>query len=58
VGIRVNDDVGHNFRTRKGLRQGDPLSPILFNIIADMLAILIARPKGDGKIGSLIPHII
>ena len=24
VGIKVNEEVGHNFQTRKGLRQGDP----------------------------------
>ena len=42
VAIRVNDDIGHYFQTKKGLRQGDPLSPMLFNIITDMLAILIA----------------
>jgi hypothetical protein len=58
VGIKVNDDVGHNFQTRKGLRQGDPLSPILFNIVADMLAILIARAKEEGQVGSLIPHLV
>jgi hypothetical protein len=45
VGIKVNNDIGNYFQTRKGLRQGDPLSPILFNIIADMLAILIAHAK-------------
>jgi hypothetical protein len=58
VGLRVNDDIGHNFQTRKGLRQGDPLSPILFNIVADVLAILIARAKNEGQIGSLIPHLV
>jgi hypothetical protein len=58
VGIKVNDDIGHYFQTRKGLRQGDPLSPMLFNIIADMLAILIARAKEDGHIGSIIPHLV
>ena len=58
VGIRVNDDIGHFFQTRKGLRQGDPLSPMLFNIVVDMLAILIARAKEDGQVGGLIPHLV
>jgi hypothetical protein len=58
VGIKVNDDIGHYFQTKKGLRQGDPLSPTLFNIIADILAILIARAKEDGQIGGLIPHLV
>ena len=58
VGIRVNDDIGHYFQTLKGLRQGDPLSPILFNIVADMLAIIINRAKEDGQVDGLIPHLV
>ncbi|XP_047057289.1 uncharacterized protein LOC124663662 [Lolium rigidum] len=58
VGVKVNDDIGHYFQTKKGLRQGDPLSPMLFNIVVDMLAILIERAKGDGQVGGLIPHLV
>jgi hypothetical protein len=58
VGIKVHDDIGHYFQTRKGLRQGDPLSPFLFNIVADMLVILIAREKEDGHVGGLFPHLV
>jgi retron-type reverse transcriptase len=58
VGIKVNDQVGKNFQTRKGVRQGDPLSPILFNIVIDMLAILINRAKNGGQISGVIPNII
>jgi hypothetical protein len=36
------------FRQKKRFALGDPLSPIFFNIIVDMLSILIARAKEDG----------
>ena len=58
VDIKINDQVGQDFQTKKGLRQGDPLSPILFNIVADMLAILINRAKVQGQIKGVIPHLI
>jgi retron-type reverse transcriptase len=50
VGTKVNDQVGRpNFQTNKGVRQRDPLSPILFNIAVDMLAILIKCAKEQTK---------
>jgi retron-type reverse transcriptase len=58
VSIKVNDQVGKNFQTRKGVWQRDPLSPILFNIVVDMLAILINRAKNGGQISGVILNII
>jgi uncharacterized protein involved in cysteine biosynthesis len=58
VGIKVNDQVGKIFQMLRGVRQGDPLSPILFNIVVDMLAILINRAKLVGQISGVIPNII
>jgi hypothetical protein len=58
VCVQVNDDLGHFFQTKKGLRQGDPLSPILFNLVADMLAALIERSKGMGFFDGLAPHLV
>jgi hypothetical protein len=58
VAIKVNDDVGRYFQTLKGLRQGDPLSSMLFNIVADMLAIMIKHAKRDGLIEGVIPHLV
>uniref|UniRef100_A0A8I6YJK4 Reverse transcriptase domain-containing protein n=1 Tax=Hordeum vulgare subsp. vulgare TaxID=112509 RepID=A0A8I6YJK4_HORVV len=58
VGIKVNDDLGYYFQTHKGLRQGDSMSPMLFNIIADMLAVLIGRTKQNGQVGELVPHLV
>jgi hypothetical protein len=50
--------MGKFFQTKKGLRQGDPMSPILFNIIADMLAILINRAKEHGQVSGVVPPLI
>ena len=58
VGVKVTDDIGHYFQTLKGLHQGNPLSPILFNLVADMFSILIAQEKEDGQVGGLIPHLV
>ena len=58
VAIKVNDDVGHYFQTKKGLRQGDSVSPMLFNIVADMLAVMIERAKVDGQIDGVVNHLV
>ena len=58
VNLKVNNQLGANFQTKKGLRQGDPLSLILFNIVVDMLALLIARAKQAGQVEGVIPHRI
>ena len=58
VAMNVNDEIGHYFQTKKGLRQGDPLSPLLFNIVVDMLAILTKRAKEEGQISGVVPHLV
>jgi hypothetical protein len=50
--------VGQNFQTKKGLRQGDPLSPLLFNIVVDMLDIIINRTKNEGHINGVVPYLV
>ena len=58
VGVKVNDDIDHYFQAHKGLRQGDSMSPLLFNIVADMLTILIGRAKENGHVSGLVPHLV
>ena len=57
VGIKINNDIGHYFQ-KKGLRQWDPMSAILFNIMVDMLSILIKGAKNDGQIEGMIPYFL
>lgn len=58
VGIKINDEIGPYFQTKRGLHQEDLTSPILFNIVADMLALIINRAKADGQIRGVIPHLL
>ena len=53
-----NDEVGRYFQTKKEFRQGDPLSPILFNTVADMLALFINRAKAADQMSGVVPHFI
>ena len=34
------------------------MSPILFNIVVNMLTILIGRAKDNGQVGGLVPHLV
>jgi hypothetical protein len=58
VEVKVNDNIGQYFQTKKDLRQEDPLSPILFNLVANMLSLLINRAREDGQIRGLVPHLV
>jgi len=44
------------FKPRNAFDRGDLLSPLLFNIIADMLDILINKAKEDEKVSGVVPH--
>lgn len=53
VCVKVNGDIGPYFRTFKGLSQGDPLSPLLFNLVVDILAHLIRQARELGLVKSI-----
>ncbi len=53
VAVKVNDEIGPFFQTFKGLRQGDPLSPLLFNLAAEALTLLVKRAEENSLIEGL-----
>ncbi|CAL5417428.1 unnamed protein product [Camellia sinensis] len=50
ISVLVNGSPTPEFCPQRGLRQGDPLSPVLFNIGAEGLNILLSRAKELGQI--------
>lgn len=54
----LNGERGEYFRSYKGLRQGDPLSPLLFNLVADALDAILSAAKTNGVIRGLIPELV
>jgi hypothetical protein len=58
VAIKVNDVVGPYFPTFAGVTQGDPLSPLLFDVVGDGLALLMKKGQEQGLVKGLVPHLV
>jgi hypothetical protein len=40
------------------VRQGDPISPLLFDFVADAFQAILARARDAGHIHGVVPHLI
>ena len=58
VCVKINNTLGPYFVSHKGVRQGDPLSPILFNFVADCLSRMIRKAQRNNLICWLADNII
>jgi hypothetical protein len=58
VCVKINNKMGPYFTSHKGVKQGDPLSPILFNFAADCLTRMIREVQDNGLIVGLADHLI
>lgn len=48
--ILVSGEPGEAIRHQRGLRQGDPLSPMLFILVMDVLNSLFAKARRGGAL--------
>ena len=55
--MRLNDVNGGYFKPGKGLRQGDPLSPLLFNLVANVFTRMLMKAAGERLITGLLPEV-
>ena len=52
--VRINDEDSSYFKTGKGLRQGDLLSLLLFNLVADVFTRMLVKSADHGLITGLM----
>jgi hypothetical protein len=48
VVVNLNGKLGYFFRSYKGVRQSDPLSPFLFNLAVDVLPEILNKARRKG----------
>jgi hypothetical protein len=58
LSVKVNDCVGPYFASYKGVGQGDPFAPSLFNVAVNCLAKMIHIAQQNGLISGLADHVI
>ena len=56
--IRINDENSCYFKPGKGLRQVDPLSPLMFNLVADIFTRMLLKAARHGLISGLLPSAV
>jgi hypothetical protein len=55
--ILINMEIGAFFRNKRGVRQGDPLSPLLFTFIEEALFRILLAGAGAGHINGVVLHL-
>jgi hypothetical protein len=58
LNVKVNNTCSKYFKSGKGVRQGDLLSPFLFNIATDTLAKIINLAQKNHLIEGLVPGYV
>jgi hypothetical protein len=53
VSVKINDEMGPYFQSAKGVRQGDPMSPTLFNLIAEAHTKMVLRAQANDMLVGL-----
>jgi hypothetical protein len=56
--VKMNDTLGNYFLSYNGVRQGDPLSPLLFNFAADVLSRMVNIAHDNMLVIGLAENII
>ena len=54
----MNDQVGSLFVSGIGLKQGDHLPPILFNLVAHVFSIMLLKASLNNINSTVIPHVV
>lgn len=53
MGFMINEEESKYLKTGKGLRQGDPVSPLLFNLVGYVLTRMLIKGAREGLIKGL-----
>lgn len=54
IGIMVNSEESPYFKPGKGLRQGDPLAPFLFNLVGDAFSKMFIKAASSSLVQGLL----
>lgn len=54
--VLLNGVIGKDFKCKRGVKQGDPLSPLLFELVANLLQSIINDAYAQGFLSNPFPQ--
>jgi hypothetical protein len=54
LSILANGEESNTFKTGRWVRQGGPLSPLLFNLVGDVLTRMLSRAASHGLVKGVL----
>ena len=58
VGVKLNGEESDFLLTGKGLRKGDHVAPLLFNLVVDVFCKMLVKGSHSGLIRGLCPELV
>jgi hypothetical protein len=58
VNVKINNEIDPYFQSAKGVKQGNPSTPIVFNMVGESMTKMVQQAQHNGLFTGLAPDLV